>query len=117
MHWAVGEVAVEEYRNGIRLTEGFFQAYADAVTDVPEVFVDAEVKIWPNPTTDIITISHELGDHLEVYLTDALGALITQHSIDSPVTRLSVGTYAPGTYYIRLVTPAGDQATYSIIKL
>lgn len=117
MHWAIGEVAVEEHRNGIRLTEGFFQAYADAVTDVPELFVNAEVAIWPNPTAEIITISHELDGELKAYILSVDGALIEQHSLTSTLSRISLADFMPSTYFIRLVAETGEQATYSIIKL
>lgn len=117
MHWAVGEIAVSEHRNGIILTEGFFQAYADAVTDVPEIFTKADFKIYPNPAIDYLSIDHSLDGPVDAFVFDLSGQLIQKIDLSDHLTRINISHYQSGTYFMQVIYKKDHQATYSIIKL
>ena len=84
-------------------------------TETPELKL--QVKVFPNPTTESIYISHPTEQFFEVRITDVSGKQILQttHQKEQP---LSVQTLTTGTYFIRVTTKESKQTnTYKIIKL
>jgi len=83
-------------------------------TETPELKL--QVKVFPNPTTESIYISHPTEQFFEVRITDVNGKQILQtaHQKQQP---LSVQTLTTGTYFITVTTKDSKQTnTYKIIK-
>ena len=83
-------------------------------TETPEL--QLQVKVYPNPVTEAIFITHPTEQFFEVNITDINGKQIlqTQYQKQQP---LSVQTLTTGTYFITVTTKELKQTnTYKIIK-
>ena len=83
-------------------------------TETPEL--QLQVKVFPNPTKEVIYITHPKEQFFEVAITDINGKQIlqTQHQKQHP---LSVQTLTTGTYFVTVTTRDSKQTnTYKIIK-
>ena len=83
-------------------------------TESPEL--QLQVKVFPNPTTEAIFITHPTEQYFEVSITDVSGKQILQtvHQKEQP---LNVQTLTTGSYFVRVTTKDSKQTnTYKIIK-
>ena len=83
-------------------------------TETPELQLQA--KVFPNPTKEVIYISHPTEQFFEVRISDVSGKQILQtvHQKEQP---LSVQTLTTGTYFVTVTTRDSKQTnTYKIIK-
>jgi hypothetical protein len=83
-------------------------------TESPEL--QLQVKVFPNPTKEVIYITHPTEQFFEVRITDISGKQILQtaHQKEQP---LNVQTLTTGTYFVRVTTKDSKQTnTYKIIK-
>ena len=65
------------------------------------------IKLFPNPTTNDITISLEGIDVVEVLLIDINGRVLLRQSGIFDQDRINLSSYVPGTYFVRIMTPEG----------
>ena len=83
-------------------------------TESPEL--QLQVKVFPNPTTEVIYITHPTESFFEVSITDVSGKQILQTAYQKQQP-LSVQTLTKGTYFITVTTKDSKQTnTYKIIK-
>ena len=83
-------------------------------TETPEL--QLQVKVFPNPVTEAIYITHPTEQFFEVKITEVSGKQILQtvHQKQQP---LNVQTLTTGTYFITVTTKESKQTnTYKIIK-
>ncbi len=67
-----------------------------------------EVRLWPNPATDKITIeSEEQFPIVSVAVADMQGAILTLLPVNDVRCTLNVHNLAPGTYLAHVQTKAG----------
>lgn len=90
---------------------------SDCVTPVSIENVESEVasfEVYPNPATEVVTVSSSLNAK-EVQVLNYLGQVIYTQTVSSNVFTLNVANYADGVYFIRLV---GDDtiATQKLVK-
>ena len=119
LSYTTGEVAVGAMtsENGnIQLGNGYYPSLdlSTLNTETPEL--QLQVKVFPNPTNEVIYITHPTESFFEVRITDVSGKQIlqTQHQKQQP---LSVQTLTTGTYFISVTTKDSKQTnTYKIIK-
>jgi hypothetical protein len=82
-----------------------------AVTGIQQ----ANIRIYPNPTTDNISIS--VPDSYTATITDITGKLIQQHSLAVGNNQLSLTALAKGSYYLSLTDANGNKWAERITKL
>ena len=83
-------------------------------TETPEL--QLQVKVFPNPVTEAIYITHPTEQFFEVKITEVSGKQILQtvHQKQQP---LNVQTLTTGTYFVTVTTKDSKQTnTYKIIK-
>lgn len=75
---------------------------------------NASFDVYPNPATEVVTVSSTLNAK-EVQILNYLGQVIYTQSVSNNVFTLNVANYADGVYFIRLL---GDDtiATQKLIK-
>jgi hypothetical protein len=67
-----------------------------------------EVRLWPNPATDKITIESEEGfPIISVSVADMQGTILTLLPVNDVRCTLNVHNLAPGTYIAHVETKAG----------
>ena len=119
LSYTAGEVlvgAMTSEDGSIQLGNGYYPSLdlSTLTTETPEL--QLQVKVYPNPTTEAIFITHPTEQFFEVRITDVSGKQILQtaHQKQQP---LSVQNLTSGTYFITVTTKESKQTnTYKIIK-
>ena len=119
LSYTVGEVAVgamTDEDGTYQLGNGYYPSLdlSTLNTETPEL--QLQVKVFPNPATEVIYVNHPTEQFFEVAITDVSGKQILQtlHQKEQP---LSVQTLTKGTYFITVTTKDSKQTnTYKIIK-
>ena len=117
--WTVGEPVVATLIGSTNtLTQGFHQTKL-TITAVSELlFPGLEIKVFPNPTPDIITIHFsEYLENSRYYLYDLRGQLLENKLINSADTEINMKKYASGQYIIKLTNKSRQPIqTFKVIK-
>jgi hypothetical protein len=119
LSYTAGEVvvgAMTDEDGSYQLGNGYYPSLdlSTLNTETPEL--QLQVKVYPNPVTEAIYITHPKEQFFEVAITDISGKQILQtvHQKEQP---LSVQTLTIGTYFITVTTKDSKQTnTYKIIK-
>ena len=117
--WTVGEAVIDTYISGtVALTQGFQQTKL-TITAISELLLPGiEIKVFPNPTPDIITIHFsEYVQDARYSLYDLRGKLLENKLIRSADTEINMAKYASGQYILKL-TEKSNRAiqTFHIVK-
>jgi len=119
LSYSVGEVAVGAMTDDdgtFQLGNGYYPSLnlSTLNTETPEL--QLQVKVFPNPTQEVIYITHPTEQLFEVRITDVSGKQILQTAFQKQKP-LSVQTLTTGTYFITVTTKESNQTnTYKIIK-
>jgi len=119
LSYTVGEVAVgamTDEDGTYQLGNGYYPSLdlSTLNTETPEM--QLQVKVFPNPTKEVIYITHPTEQFFEVKITDVSGKQILQTAHQKQQS-LSVQTLTTGTYFITVTTKDSKQTnTYKIIK-
>ena len=111
---AVGAMTSED--GSIQLGNGYYPSLDLSTLNTESSELQLQVKVYPNPVTEAIFITHPTEQFFEVNITDINGKQIlqTQYQKQQP---LSVQTLTTGTYFITVTTKDSKQTnTYKIIK-
>ena len=114
LSYTVGEVAVgamTDEEGTYQLGNGYYPSLnlSTLTTETPEL--QLQVKVFPNPTKEVIYITHPTEQFFEVRITDVSGKQILQtaHQKQQP---LSVQTLTTGTYFITVTTQESKKNQY-----
>ncbi len=116
--WTVGEPVVATVSDGnSTLTQGFQQSKL-TVTAIDDLQVQGvEIKVYPNPTSDYVTVHFSNTIEKPAYLLfDLSGRLIEQKNIESTGTKIDMSGYSGGSYILKLRTAEQPLQTFKIIK-
>ena len=119
LSYTAGEVvvgAMTDEDGSVQLGNGYYPSLdlSTLNTETPEL--QLQVKVYPNPVTEAIFITHPTEQLFEVRITDISGKQIlqTQYQKQQP---LNVQILTTGTYFITVTTKESKQTnTYKIIK-
>ena len=119
LSYTAGEVlvgAMTDEDGAFQLGNGYYPSLNLSVlnTETPEL--QLKVKVFPNPTTELIYITHPTEQFFEVRITDVNGKQILQkeHIKDQP---LNVQTLTSGAYIVIVTKKDSKQTnTYKIVK-
>jgi hypothetical protein len=114
MDMTVGEVVIETFNNNTILTQGFHQGIIKVETIVTEIVEN--VKVYPNPTTSIITVELEKNGNAELILIDVNGKIVLQEKMANQQKKgLDLRQLAEGNYFLQLIM-GGKKSVYQINK-
>jgi hypothetical protein len=119
LSYTAGEVlvgAMTSEDGSIQLGNGYYPSLDLSTLNTESPELQLQVKVYPNPVTEAIYITHPTEQFFEVAITDISGKQILQtaHQKQQP---LSVQTLTTGTYFITVTTRDSKQTnTYKIIK-
>ena len=77
---------------------------------------DLEVKLFPNPTSDKITIQNDNFKNTTLQITDVFGKQLLQQNSNKSETILDLSNYSNGQYFLQLERDS-KRVVYKIIKL
>jgi hypothetical protein len=72
----------------------------------------SKIKVFPNPTSDILAISVEIEEADKIEVTDDLGRTISFYKIQNYEAKINVNTYKNGNYYYKLLDKKNKPLTY-----
>ncbi len=116
--WTIGEPITATVSDGTTtLTQGFHQTKL-TVTAVNEIQVTGvEIKVYPNPTSDFVTVHFSNVVEKPTYLLfDLSGRLIQQKNIESTDEKIDMTEYSGGSYILKLNSGQQPLQTFKIIK-
>ncbi len=116
--WTIGEPITATVSDGTTtLTQGFHQTKL-TVTAVNKIQVaGVEIKVYPNPTSDYVTVHFSKVVEKPTYLLfDLSGRLIQQKNIESTDAKIDMTGYAGGSYVLKLNSGQQPLQTFKIIK-
>lgn len=100
------------------VAQGVQHAYEIFAVGVSEVLVDFSMLVFPNPTTDGVSIS--IGNYqnevLEFQLFDLQGKLLDQGSIDSAETLVDMQNLATSSYMLNVYQNGKIVQSFKIVK-
>ncbi len=107
----VGIYSVEIMQgNCTSLSDDFIYLITDAESDIQEI------KLFPNPVTEILTIDNSNEHAKEFRIHDALGRTVVTKKLMVGENKVDVNEFAMGTYWILIETSSGLKI-YKIQKL
>ena len=110
----VGAMTAED--GSLYLGNGYYPSLTLETLTAETPAIQLEIKVFPNPVTEVIYITHPTELFFEIRITDISGKQIleTAHQKQQP---LSVQNLTTGTYFITVTTKESKQTnTYKIIK-
>jgi hypothetical protein len=111
-------------KNGYLTKEGSFYLTRDTTIDIEMKVItaikefpakDEMIRIWPNPTKDILNI-HLPGDFSEkaILITDLTGREILSHQTAQSRFEINVRNFPAGIYLLRVITRKAQSTQYFI---
>ena len=114
--FTIGEVVINTGSDGSNdLTQGFHQTNWNFVS-IEDHVPSYEAIIFPNPTSEILTIRTSTFENVTYALYDAQGKLVIQDKLSSLQTPIQVSQLAPGVYSLILNNHAQSLKTFQLIK-
>lgn len=81
-----------------------------------EEFVDTELLIYPNPSSDEFTISQESFDYDQYTLRDITGRIVSSRQIFDRVFEIDASMIEPGVYFLQMENKNKTSNTYKLVK-
>ena len=119
LSYTAGEVlvgAMTSEDGSIQLGNGYYPSLDLSTLNTQSPELQLQVKVFPNPTTEAIFITHPTEQFFEVRITDISGKQILQ-TANQKQQPLNVQSLTSGTYFVSVTTKESKQTnTYKIIK-
>jgi hypothetical protein len=119
LSYSAGELAVGAMTSedgSIQLGNGYYPSLDLSTLNTESPELKLQVKVFPNPVTEAIYITHPTEQFFEVRITDVSGKQILQTAYQKQQA-LSVQRLTTGTYFITVTTKQSKQTnTYKIVK-
>jgi hypothetical protein len=115
--WTTGEPIVGLMTSGgHQLGNGYYPAMNIKTLKIEDNSLDLQVKVYPNPTSQMLSVSHPELNSFSIQIADLNGKQIYSGTIskDQP---LDVSHYTQGMYLVTIENKeANKKNTYKIIK-
>ena len=115
--WTVGEPIVGIMTaGGHQLSNGYYPAMNVKALKIEDNSLDLQIKIYPNPTSQLLCVSHPELNSFAIQITDLNGKQMYSGTIgkDHP---LDVSHYTQGMYLVTIENKeTKTKNTYKIIK-
>ncbi len=118
--YTLGEPVVAKKAVGEKyLTSGFQQSDVDVVVALEATEVIAEVKVFPNPSTEYFYVSFagEVPENYKVVFHNVKGFFVYSRDCEGKTQRFETLDWAPGAYYMTILDPSGTRLNqFKVIK-
>lgn len=99
------------------INQGVQQPYIIQQVSVKEPQNNIGLKVYPNPTTDIIWMETSTNHtNLSYHLTDATGRLLIRSKVQTQKEAVSMQPYAAGVYFLNILQNNTRIQTFKITK-
>jgi hypothetical protein len=106
--YSIGQLFFEVIQAGdASITPGVQQAYEIFTVSIKETELNISVRLFPNPTTDVITIaiSEYLENNLQYRLIDIHGKVLQTGQIVGEQSQLQLSGFPSSTYFLQIIDP------------
>ena len=99
------------------VAQGVQQPYEISTTvGIKETAINLEMNVYPNPTTNYLTLKVEKTEGLTFQLYDLQGKVITNKKVNSATTTVAMENLPTATYFLNVVNNKQVVKTFKIIK-
>lgn len=115
--WTAGEPVVGLMTaGGNQLGNGYYPALDIQALSLEDNTLAIEFKVYPNPTSQLLYVSHPEFNNFHIQIANLNGKLIHSGTIEKE-TPLDVSNYAQGMYLVNIEdTATHKKNTYKVIK-
>ena len=102
LDWSIGECITATHSEGdYVLTQGFHQS-TYAITAIKDLRADINMSVYPNPTTDFISLKVESSkaEGMQYTITDFSGKVLQTSNLKSDIEQINFSNYANGVYFL-----------------
>lgn len=100
--------------------DGVFFGYVNLPSALQEVADQLNVSVYPNPASDLITISTDVNTvGYRAIITDMNGKLVSANNLEGQKTTINVSEFPSGTYIYRIADAQGNilkQNRFNVVK-
>ncbi|MGV7107241.1 T9SS type A sorting domain-containing protein [Flavobacterium sp. U410] len=100
----------------INIIEGVQQPYEISVLEIKDFGLIENISVFPNPTTQFVTISIQEFEGLEFQLFDINGRLIQSGKLSNSKTTINVSQLPQATFLLNILKNNSIGNTFKIIK-
>ena len=118
LDWSIGECITGTQSAGdYVITQGLHQGNY-VVTSVEDLRLDILMSVYPNPTTDFISLKAESSkvEGMQYTITDFSGKVLQTAHFVGDIEQLNFTNYAVGTYFISVMENNQLIKSFKIIK-
>jgi len=118
LSYTTGEVlvgAMTSEDGSIQLGNGYYPSLDLSTLNTESAELQLQVKVFPNPTTETIFISHPISNSFKVFISDLTGKVLLKKEVGKQEP-INIESYPTGTYLINVTTEDKKTNTYKIIK-
>lgn len=99
------------------MTQGVQQPFEIFIlTGIDEASISLNLSVYPNPTTDYLTLKVEHVEGVEFLLTDVHGKVIKHQQLSKHSTNIDMSSEARSIYFLKLIKNSKPVKTFKIIK-
>ena len=118
LDWSIGECITATHSAGdYVITQGFHQN-SYVVTSVEDLRTDIQMSVYPNPTSDFISLKVESSkaEDMQYTITDFSGRVLQTANFVEDIEQINFTNYAVGTYFITVLENNQLIKSFKIIK-
>ena len=118
LDWSIGECVSSTHSAGdYVITQGLHQS-SYVVTLVEDLRADIQMSVYPNPTTDFVSLKVESSkiEGMQYTITDFSGRVLQTENFAEVIEQINFSNYAAGTYFISVVENNQLIKSFKIIK-
>lgn len=115
-YYSVGVMSFSNHYLHYKITNAVFyqleNILSNNVTSIYNISASSPVRIYPNPSADVLFVEVKQTETPDVIIYDALGRVMSQtHSYEKGKIRINTSSLENGIYYLQLKSP---KAFYSV---
>ena len=118
LSYTAGEVvigAMTDEDGSFQLGNGYYPSLDLSVLSIESPTTNLLVKVYPNPTKELIFITHPISNSFKVFISDLTGKVLLKKEVGKQEP-INIEGYPTGTYLINVTTEDKKTNTYKIIK-
>jgi hypothetical protein len=98
------------------VAQGVQQSYEITVLGINDPIFSAALSVYPNPTSDLLTLKVEKTEGLTIQLYDLQGKVITSKTVNSTSTNISLEAQPNAIYFLKVTKNNQVVKTFKVIK-
>lgn len=118
LSYTAGEIVVggmTDEDGNFQLGNGYYPSLNLEALSIESPTTNFLVKIYPNPTKQVIFITHPSSNFFKVFISDLTGKVLLQKEVGKQEP-INIEKYPSGTYLINITTENKKTNSYKIIK-